>query len=336
MNILGIDVGGANLKFASTDGRVAIREFALWQRREELAAELVSCVGLFSGIKAIALTMTGELADCYASKREGVIHIVDAVQTAANDIAIYIYGVDGAFHTPQSLAAQPLLAASANWHAAARFASAWLPQATGLWIDMGSTTVDIIPVLRGEIATNSQTDIDRLLAGELLYTGLTRTPLPCVVGEVELRGQPCLVAAEVFATTADVNAMLGFIEFGSQLSTADGQPHTLNHTLTRVARCVCGDRELLSDGEIMSIAKQVHLKQREQVLRGLEIVSNRHPESAGQIVVSGSGSDWLTQVLSETGAKTVGLEQISTEQQTALCAAAVAALLDQQLSGKSL
>ncbi len=334
MHVLGIDVGGANLKFASTDGHTMNREFPLWQRREQLAAELRSSVAWFGEIDAIALTMTGELADCYALKREGVLHVTTAMQAAVSDLPIHVYGVDGVFYSPESLEGNPLLAASANWHAGARFASAWLPNATGVWIDMGSTTTDIIPVVNGEVATRSQTDIDRLLAGELIYTGLVRTLVPCIVDHVTLRGQKCPLAAELFATTADVNALLGFIEFGSQIATADGGPLTRDGCLTRLARTICGDRELLSDDEIMAIATAVNARQREQVMTAIEAVRHR-TVNADHVVISGGGLPWQDQVFQEAGMTIHRLSRISPAQRVAFCALAVASLLHKYLVGEA-
>ena len=40
MAIIGLDIGGANLKAATADGAAQSRPFALWKRPRELAAEL--------------------------------------------------------------------------------------------------------------------------------------------------------------------------------------------------------------------------------------------------------------------------------------------------------
>ena len=44
-----------------------------------------------------------------------------------------------------------------------------------LFVDMGSTTTDIIPIEDGAVANEGYTDAERLLTGELVYTGFTRT-----------------------------------------------------------------------------------------------------------------------------------------------------------------
>ena len=52
----------------------------------------------------------------------------------------------------------PLLAAASNWHALARFAGRYVPRGTGLLVDIGSTTCDIIPLVDGEPASGGRTD----------------------------------------------------------------------------------------------------------------------------------------------------------------------------------
>ena len=81
--ILGLDVGGANLKAAHTGGEAVTTPFALWKQPDQLAAALADLVAGLPGFDALAVTMTGELCDCWETKREGVLAILDAVATVA-------------------------------------------------------------------------------------------------------------------------------------------------------------------------------------------------------------------------------------------------------------
>ena len=81
--VLGLDIGGANLKAATNAGRAISVPFPLWKQPDELPAALAALVAEFPDIDEFAVTMTGELCDCYATKREGVNRILDAVQFAA-------------------------------------------------------------------------------------------------------------------------------------------------------------------------------------------------------------------------------------------------------------
>ena len=77
--ILGWDVGGANLKAAriedgSQSGATVIeRPFPLWRERHGLPAILAGTAERLGGARNMAVTMTAELADCFATKREGVV-----------------------------------------------------------------------------------------------------------------------------------------------------------------------------------------------------------------------------------------------------------------------
>ena len=94
-------------------------------------------------------------------------------------------------------------------------------------IDIGSTTTDIIPIVEGSPRTLGLTDVARLQSGELVYTGVRRTPLCAFPASPVWKGQQTPLAAELFATTLDVYLLLGDIpEVGEDCHTANGQPAT--------------------------------------------------------------------------------------------------------------
>src|SRR5262245_15374302 len=67
---LGLDIGGANLKAAHTSGAATSRPFALWKQPRDLAAALRELVADLPPAGRVAVTMTGELCDCFATKRD--------------------------------------------------------------------------------------------------------------------------------------------------------------------------------------------------------------------------------------------------------------------------
>src|SRR3569623_3205120 len=83
MTVLGLDIGGANLKAATADKRAISAPFALWKQPDRLPAALAELVGQFPDAEELAVTMTGELRDCYETKRQGVNSILAAVEFAA-------------------------------------------------------------------------------------------------------------------------------------------------------------------------------------------------------------------------------------------------------------
>ena len=97
MNWLALDIGGANLKIANSAGYAATRPFALWQDSSRLHEAIEALLAAAPASEAIAVTMTGELADCYVTKAEGVRHILGAVARAAADCLLRVYRNDGQF-----------------------------------------------------------------------------------------------------------------------------------------------------------------------------------------------------------------------------------------------
>ncbi|HVK16749.1 MAG TPA: hypothetical protein VM533_07350, partial [Fimbriiglobus sp.] len=63
--VLGLDIGGANLKAATADKRAVSVPFPLWKQPDKLLTALAELVGQFPDVEEFAVTMTGELCDCY-------------------------------------------------------------------------------------------------------------------------------------------------------------------------------------------------------------------------------------------------------------------------------
>jgi probable H4MPT-linked C1 transfer pathway protein len=290
MNWLGIDVGGANLKMADGRGWAALRSFPLWRQPEGLAAALGEMLANAPEADAVAVTMTGELADCFETKREGVEKILHCVSAAAGDRPVRVYLTNGAFCEATYAVEFPLLAAAANWHALATFAGRYAPRGTALLIDIGSTTTDIIPLLDCQPMPAGRTDPERLAAGELVYTGVQRSPVCALVSELPCRGQRCPVAQELFATTLDAYLLLGNLpDEPENMQTADGRPATKGAAQSRLARMVCADRELLSESDALAAAKEVRDAQLSLLEKATKRVLGWQPRRPETIVLSGRG-----------------------------------------------
>src|SRR4051812_9901718 len=96
--ILGLDVGGANLKaarLASPDVDCLTQPFALWRNPSGLGAALLDLVRFFSPVDELAVTMTGELCDCFATRREGVRHILASIASVAGGRPVRVWTTEG-------------------------------------------------------------------------------------------------------------------------------------------------------------------------------------------------------------------------------------------------
>ena len=165
------------------------RALPLWREPQRLPSVLSEAAASLGTAETMAVTMTAELADCFATKREGVASVLDAFKTAFPAIEPWVYGTDGAFRPAAEARRRPLRVAAANWMASATVVSGRFPDA--LFIDVGSTTTDIIPIVGGRVAARGKTDPARLRSGELIYTGALRTPV-CADGAVGAAARPAL------------------------------------------------------------------------------------------------------------------------------------------------
>jgi probable H4MPT-linked C1 transfer pathway protein len=284
---LGLDIGGANTKAAWFDGELVgtlTRPFEVWRDPEGLVGVLRE-VG--SGpADAVAITMTAELSDAFRTKREGVAFVLDAAQAAFGGRPLSVLTTAGELVTVEEARARPWDVAAANWVATACAVAAAYSDA--LLIDVGSTTADIVPIAAGRVAATGHNDLERLLAGELVYTGVLRTNLAAVAPRVPVRGGWCPVASEYFAISADVHLVLGRLEPEAyDCPTPDGRPATVAFARERIARLVCSDVDQLDAGEIDAIAAFLYGEQLRQIEAAARRASLR-PEAP--VVAAGSGA----------------------------------------------
>ena len=327
--VLGWDVGGANIKVARievysggpcppvtlrgdpfaplrVDGRcpptVIEHAFPMWREFNRLPSVLVELADRVGRAPTMAVTMTAELADCFATKRDGVRFVVAAFETAFPGSTIRVYGVDGRFRSVDEARGQPHDVAAANWRASATLVARAIPDA--LFLDVGSTTADIIPIVGGRVTAEGCTDTVRLRSGELVYTGCLRTPVCAIVRWAPVHGEKCGVAAEHFAVAADVYRWLGQIDDASYTcETPDGRGRSREEAGARLARMVCADLETLGEHDLTALARHVANAQSQQIAEGIREVLQRLGAAQPRVaVVAGSGS-----FMARAAAESVGL-----------------------------
>jgi probable H4MPT-linked C1 transfer pathway protein len=297
MTWLGLDIGGANLKVSDGCGWARTIPFALWREPSNLPAALVSLLNVAPAFDHVAVTMTGELCDCFRTKTDGVLNILNAVERAASGPQIRIYLVDGRLVSLDEARRSPELTAASNWHALARFAARLMGGGAGILIDIGSTTTDIIPLSNGEPHGQAFNDTDRLLAGQLVYSGIGRTPICALTHWLPWHGRRCPVAAELFATTADAYVLTGDLpEQPHSTATADGRPLTKEFARERLARMICADRTTFSDEDAQVAASHVRDAHTEQLGHAARRAAAKLPHAPQSLVVSGSGEFLATKV----------------------------------------
>jgi probable H4MPT-linked C1 transfer pathway protein len=342
MHVIGLDIGGANIKAADGEGWAMERAFALWKAPQRLAAELAEALAVFEAggrrAELLAVTMTGELADCFETKAEGVEVILNAVEAVAAGRPVWVWQTGAEFVAPDVAREIPLLVAAANWHALATRVGRMAPHGQAMLIDIGSTTTDLVPLLDGVPVPRGLTDVERLKSGELVYSGVRRTPVCAIAHSVPFGDGYCPLAAELFATTLDVYLLLGLIsEDPEDTNTANGRPATIAAAHDRLTRAVCCDRTELSREDAVPIARFLADVQQQRIAGAIERVASRLPGAVGDVILSGSG-DFLARIVAARSPRLRNARQhvlsevFSRDQAEAACAMAVAVLAAERVA----
>jgi (4-(4-[2-(gamma-L-glutamylamino)ethyl]phenoxymethyl)furan-2-yl)methanamine synthase len=300
-NVVALDIGGANLK--ASDGREfhASRFFPLWKDPLGLTEALRALLATAPRVERYVATMTGELADCFRTKREGVAAICNAAADAC-EAGLQIYLTDGSFVSPDEAKRRYLEAAASNWHATATLVARNSPAATGILVDCGSTTCDVIPFAGGRVEPVGRTDTDRLASGELVYTGVVRSPVCALATQLPIGEAWAGVAQELFATALDVYLILGDLpEIAENRETADGRPATREYALERLARAICADRETFDLEAARRAAVVVEESQIRLIGAALRRVRDRQSSPTQVVYVCGQGEFLAREVLARIG-----------------------------------
>ena len=281
MKILGLDIGGANtdctiieLKNNEIISMKNDREyFPMWKNNTQLLECLHKLTENDPDIDVICVSMTAELADGYTSKKEGVLDISHQVIKVFNEKIVYFVTFDG-LKTYTELQKNPLIAAAANWIGTSEVIK--YIEKDCIFMDIGSTTTDIIPIKNHKEYASGHTDLERLSTGELIYTGMLRTNLTSIVHTVPIHNKNTRVSSELFSITADVHRILGNIEENEYTCpTPDGNKKDIISCKRRLARLVCADLDSLEDEEIIKLAEYIEKKQIDQIYSGLKEVVER-------------------------------------------------------------
>jgi probable H4MPT-linked C1 transfer pathway protein len=216
------------------------------------------------------------------------LHVLDAVAEALPGRWLRVMTTSGALIAIERARADPLSCAAANWVATALLVARFLPDA--ILVDCGGTTTDLIPIAAGRLAAQGRTDVQRLLTGELVYTGALRTNVAAIVSEVPIGGRPCPVSSELFAIAADAHLLRGELSPTQCTCTfPDGRGPGPEHVRARLARVVCADPEQLAPGDLEAIATAVADAQVAGIAEALARVAVRcRPDTA--VVAVGVGA----------------------------------------------
>jgi probable H4MPT-linked C1 transfer pathway protein len=298
--VIGWDVGGVHLKAARAEGGRIVRAI---QIASPLRGGLERLTQAFGEAKAQlgaaqhhAVTMTGELADTFASRPEGVERLATLTAQQLTDTPPLFYAGPSGFVRAPDARKHAAEIASANWHACARLVAQRCGNA--LFVDMGSTTTDVIPIAQRKVVGRGYTDAQRLAAGELVYTGLVRGFVMATASRAPLAGAWTTLVNENFATMADVHRILGSLPDGAdQMMTADGRDKTIEASRARLARMVGADAADIDAPAMVVLAQWFAEAQMRAILdAAMLVISSAALPAEAPIVGAGIGTAIIQEV----------------------------------------
>jgi probable H4MPT-linked C1 transfer pathway protein len=330
--VVGWDVGGVHLKAArAEDGRVTkVAQYAspLRSGTERLLQAFADAKNEMGRADRHVITMTGELADTFSSRTEGVEQLASLAARELGDVRIYA-GPAG-YVRPEDAQKHHADIASANWHACGTLIARQCEHA--LLIDLGSTTTDIVPMAQGRTIARGYTDAERLAAGELVYTGMVRGFVMATADRAPFRGAWTPLVNENFATMADVHRILGTLPPDADLMpTADGRPKTIDASRARLARMLGTDASDGNDETWTSVARWFAEAQMRTICDAASLVLSAGAlPSTATIVSAGIGRALVDETARRLHCVCVGFDELcdlTPETRTAACRCAPAVAL---------
>ena len=275
--VIGWDIGGAHVKVAVVYEQKIIAVYQepcpLWQGLDKLEWAVRRLLKQLPTNKnqRHAITMTGELVDLFQNRHDGVQQIIHVMTDLLADFDVQIFCGERGFLPVSEIDKNHFqVIASANWLASAMFAAKKFSNC--LFVDIGSTTTDILLCENGDVAAQGFSDYTRLISQELIYTGVVRTSVMAVVQTVRDNNQDVGVMAEYFATMADVYRLTGELtEVHDQNATADGDEKTIEASARRLSRMVGDDFKIEELARWKSVANNIRYQQLQRIQRGCEL-----------------------------------------------------------------
>ncbi|EIJ43257.1 putative H4MPT-linked C1 transfer pathway protein [Beggiatoa alba B18LD] len=280
--IIGWDVGGAHLKVAYIDkaGQLqSVKQYPcpLWQGLDYLhnaITEALTTLPYTPQSTLHSVTMTGELVDLFPDRATGVRELIRALAQHLEEPNLFFFGGTGGLLTAEQAMQHTEAVASANWLATGLLVGQNLEQ--GLLIDIGSTTTDLLLIKQATINHRGYSDFERMQAGELVYTGVVRTPLMAITDKVPFFGAWQPLMAEYFATTADIYRLVGELdETLDQMPTADGQGKTSLDSARRLARMLGVDVSIADLGKWQTVATYLINCQARRIMDAIDVQLSR-------------------------------------------------------------
>lgn len=315
-SFLGWDIGGAHVKVALANASESIAKVyqlscPLWLGLDRLRESISVAQQKFDfSHLAHAVTMTGEMADHFSSRKNGVTRLVKTMEdNLRNGQISYFAGNRGFVSSAKAVRVHEEIA-SANWLASTNFVATKVSDA--LFIDIGSTTTDIARIRDHKATVDGYSDVDRLYAQELVYCGVTRTPIFALCKSAPIKDKFIPVINECFASTADVyritEELPQCVDTGE---TPDGRSKDIVHSAIRLARMFGCDADRQKLEIWRHVAKYVREQQMQMIIDACyQQLSKSKQLQKAPIVGAGAGRFLIKEIAQRLNLQYIDFESL--------------------------
>ncbi len=293
IKFLGIDIGGAHIKLVGLDEKkelifVDYLKFYFW-KEEKSINKIFNYINSKSNKNTLSgITMTAELCDIFKNRVDGFRKIYNYCKKLKNNY--FFYTKSKKIFEKKNYSA----IVSMNWHSIGRLLEKKYKNA--IIVDFGSTTTDIICIKNYVIQNKNFDDFSRINSSELVYTGLTRTPIFAINSKVKINGKNFEIIPEFFSDMSDVYRINSILKKEFDIDeTADGKKRSKFLSYSRLSRNFGLDHKKSNQNLIKDLSKKIINTQLERIY--LAIGKNRSKykiEKKCKIIVCGIGKDVLS------------------------------------------
>lgn len=300
MNSAGWDIGGAHVKLALlADKTLQVHQWycPLWRGIDELQQCLQQAKNVMHDQSyQHKVTMTGELVDAFSSKADGVQQIVQTFVDAMGEDQVQFFTQEQMLTTEAAMSNVNKIA-SANWLASGVAVAEVCSDA--LFIDMGSTTTDLLMIKNSVVNNFGNSDFERLRSGELVYTGVVRSCVNTICAEIPFAEKMTPMMAEYFANSADVYRILEMLPEHADLGeTCDGRDKSPAASFNRLSSMIGLDYAEQDNSAWMAAAEYIADQQRKMLGKQIQRFINSYG-CTEKIVGAGVGRFLLKILASE-------------------------------------
>lgn len=308
---VGWDIGGAHLKALLLQHGKVLNALQipceLWRGLDRLDVafnQVFEAFEIDENSAQHAVTMTGELVDLFENRQQGVIQISHVVSTLLGK-QTFFYASRSGFVPVEGVLAHAGAIASVNWHGSASLLAKYVPNT--LFVDIGSTTTDIIPIADGRVNTEAYNDAQRMQSDTLVYAGVVRTPVMALAQKLPFKGAEINVAAEYFATMADVYRLTGdLVAEHDMAETADGKGKSVADSARRLARMIGHDLE----DESFETWKNLALTCKNIQMMQIKTAILKHWQVGTPMIGAGAGAFLVAQLARELNCDYMTIPQV--------------------------